>query len=336
MSTPPGKADVKLGTTLYSLTNEFWQRKFDFEGLIREVARRKLGPGLEIVGFQSIRGFPEVGDAFADRFRELIAETGLTPSCFGINADDLINRDRPMTRTESVGYHETQIRAAAKLGFPIARFQYAASPEVIERLAPLAERLNVKLGLEIHAPHTIHHPDVVAYREMYARVGSPFLGFIPDFGASARDVPLCYVAYFKWRGIQPEMISKALEVWHEDMEPFARRAKFLKWADENGKDEVAAVELSPIFGLFSRQPLENWLEIMPQVVHVHGKFYGVDDSGEDNSIDYDSILPLFVRGGYRGFISSEWEGHHVNDDDGFEMVARHQVMERRILAAVTT
>ncbi len=333
MTATPIKADVKLGTTLYSLTNEFHQRKFDFEGLVREVARRNLGPGLEIVGFQSIRGFPEIDDAFADRFRQLIDETGLELSCLAINADDLINRDRPMTRDESVGYHERQIKAASKLGFPVARFQYAASPEVIERLAPLAEKLNVKLGLEIHAPHTINHPDVIAYREMYARLASPYLGFIPDFGASARAVPHAYLDYFAWRGIAPDMIKVALEIWPEDMEPFARRAKFIKWAADHGKDEIAAVELAVVFGLFSRQRLENWLEIMPQVVHVHGKFYGIDASDEDNSIDYDSILPLFVRGGYRGYISSEWEGHHVNDKDGFEMIARHQAMERRILAA---
>lgn len=327
-------SEIKLGTTLYSLTNEFHQRRYGFEELVREVARRNLGPGLEIVGFQSIKGFPEVDDAFADRFKALIDETGLEPSCLGINADDLIDRDRSMTTEESVSYHERQIKSAAKLGFPVARFQYAATPAVIERLAPLAEKLEVKLGLEIHAPHTIDHPDVIAYREMYERVGSPYLGFIPDFGSSSRDVPKAYVDYFRWRGIDEELIAAALEIWHEDMEPFARRAKFVKWAADHGKDEIAAVEVAIVHGLFSRQPVENWLEIMPQVVHVHGKFFAVDESGEDASIDYGSILPLFVQGGYRGYISSEWEGHQVSDDDGFEKIARHQAMERRILDAV--
>lgn len=324
-------ADIKLGVTLYSLTNEYHQRQYSVEELIREVARRNLGPGLEIVGFQSIRGFPDVDDAFAERFKAVIEETGLTPSCLAINADALIDRDRPMTLDESVAYHERQVRAAAKLGFPVARFQYAASPEVIERVAPLAEKLEVKLGLEIHAPHSVDHPDVIAYREMYARVGSPYLGFIPDFGSSARTVPPAYVEYFKWRGIDPAMIEKALEIWHEDMEPFARRSKFLDWAKANGKDDVWAVELGIIFGLFSRMEPRKWLDIMPQVVHIHGKFYGIDDSGEDPSIDYAAILPVFVEGGYRGFISTEWEGHQVSDADGFEKVAQHHAMERRIL-----
>jgi hypothetical protein len=327
------QADIKLGVTLYSFTNEYYQRRYGVMDLIREVKRRDLGPGLEIVGFQSIRGFPEVDDRFAEEFKSVVAETGLNPSCLAINADMLIDRRKALTPDESLAFHERQIRAAAKLGFPAARFQYAATPEVIERLAPLAEKLEVKLGLEIHAPHTVDHPEVIAYREMYERVGSPYLGFIPDFGASARAVPKAYVDYFRWRGIGEDMIEKALEIWAEDMEPFARRSKFLDWAVGAGKDEVWAIDMSIIYGLFSRQPLRNWLEIMPRVVHVHGKFYGVGDDATDAAIDYEAILPIFVEGGSRGFISSEWEGHQITDDDGFAHVERHHAMERRILDA---
>jgi hypothetical protein len=87
-----------------------------------------------------------------------------------------------------------------------------------------------------------------------------------------------------------------------------------------------------VFGLFSRQPPRDWLEIMPQVVHVHGKFYGVGDDGRDAAIPYEEILPVFVEGGYRGYISSEWEGHQVSDDDGFAAIVKHHALERRVLA----
>lgn len=324
-------ADIKLGSTLYSFTNEYHSRQFDVFGLIDEVAKRGLGPGIEIVGFQSVRGFPKVEDAFADRIKMAIADAGLVPTCLAINADSMIDRDKPMTVDESVAYHEAQVRAAHKLGFPVARFQYAAMPEVIERVAPLAEKLQVKLGLEIHAPHSIDHPEVIAYREMYERVGSDYLGFIPDFGASARAVPKVYLDFFRWRGIGQDMIDMALEIWDDDMEPFARRTKFLDWTSTHGKDEVFAAELAIIFGLFSRQNLRNWLEIMPQVIHVHAKFYDINDEGEDLSIDYENILPIFVEGGYQGYFSSEWEGHQVTDDSGFAKVERHHAMEKRIL-----
>lgn len=322
---------IKLGSTLYAFTNEFHQRRYDFEGLIREVAARKLGPGLEIVGFQSLRGFPDVTDEQAARFKDLIAETGLTPSCLGINADMYLKPDYMRSHAESVEYHARQIRSAGKLGFPLVRYQYAAGPAVIRELAPLAQDVNVKLGLEIHAPHTVHHPEVLAYREMYAQVNSPYLGFIPDFGASARTIPPIYLQYFRSRKVPEAVIDYAVALWKEDSDPFAKRPKFLAWAANAGIEETLAVEVPIVFGLFSRQPLTNWLEIMPQVIHIHGKFYGVDESGEDPSIDYEGNMKVFMDGGYRGFISSEWEGHQVSDEGGFEKVARHHEMLRRIL-----
>jgi Xylose isomerase-like TIM barrel len=325
------KADIRLGTTLYSLTNEYHSRRYDFAALIREVAKRKLGPGLEVVGFQSFRNFPQVSAADADQFKALVEETGLELTCLGMNADRWIDRDREMTPDESYQYQLVQVETAAKLGFPLVRFQWGAGPEVIERLAPTAERLNVKLALEIHAPHHVQHPEVLAYREMYERVGSPFLGFIPDFGASAKTVPEAYLKYFRWRGIPQEVISAALDIWHEAGDPFARRVKFIELGERHHWDKVGVIELSIIFGLFSRQPASAWMEIMPRTYHVHGKFYSIGEDGLDPAIPYEDILPVFVKGGYRGYISSEWEGHQVSDDDGFEALTRHHALERRLL-----
>src|SRR6187431_591914 len=68
---------LRLGTTLFSLTNEFHSLEYTFDELIAKVGALGLGPGLEVIGFQSIRGFPEVSEKFADRFKELLAEHGL-------------------------------------------------------------------------------------------------------------------------------------------------------------------------------------------------------------------------------------------------------------------
>ncbi len=326
------RSDIRLGTTIYSLTNEYHSRRYSFEALVEKVAELGIGPGLEVVGFQSFRDFPHVSDETAARFRELVERTGLVPTCLGINADVFRDRRREMTMHESVEYHLVQLEAAAKLGFPVARYQWLAGPEVIRRLAPDAERLGVKLGLEIHAPQHADHPDVLAYREMYAKVGSPYLGFIPDFGASARAIPEAYFSYFRWRGIGEAAIELAVSIWNEEGDMFARRKRFFDIGAERGWDQVWLAELSIVFGLFSRAAPRSWLDIMPQVVHVHGKFYGVGEDGHDPAISYEEILPVFVAGGYRGYISSEWEGHQVSDDDGFSHIVRHHAMERRILA----
>ena len=334
MQKPP--QGLRLGTTLYSLTTEFHGRQYSFEQLIRKVAAENLGPGLEVVGFQSIRGFPMVTDDFAAKFAGLVAETGLELSCLGVNADVFIDPDRAMTEDESVAYHEPQIHAAAKLGFPVARYQYLAGPEVIRRLVPLAEKLGVKLALEIHAPHHVQHPDVLAYREMYEKVRSPFLGFIPDFGACTRRVPPSFIEYFRNDVCVPENdIALALEAWNGEGDVYRRRDAFISEARAKGVSEHFISELSPIFGLFGRQAPEAWSEIMHQVVHIHGKFFDFDRAGDEVTVDYKRALPLFVQGGFNGYMSSEYEGHMFTDSDAFDKLRRHHSMARRILATLT-
>ncbi len=184
------KQKFKLGTTLFSFTNEYWSREFTFEQLVRKVGELNLGPGLEVIGFQSIRGFPEVSDDFAARFRDLVAEYKLELSSLAVNVDVWARRGgAPLSVDETVAYLDPQIRAAKKLGFPVARSQLAATLEVVERLLPLVEKLGLSIGPELHAPWTIDSPAIVACRELYARLRSPLLGFIPDFGFCAKAWP---------------------------------------------------------------------------------------------------------------------------------------------------
>jgi sugar phosphate isomerase/epimerase len=326
-------SQLKFGTTLYALTNEFLSRRYTFEQLLEETSARHTGPGLEVVGFQSIRGFPVITDEFADHFKRLVEKYQLTPTSLAINADQEIRRGKAMSVDEMVAYHEPQIRAAAKLGFPVARYQYGAGPEVIRRLAPLAEKLNVRLGLEIHAPQHANHPDVLKFREMYAKVNSPYLGWIPDFSSTAKTVPPSFLAHFRDRGVAEALIQLAMEVWHGAGDAQTRMGQYKERARAAGANEIHLNELSLIFPMFGHEDPRGWLELMPAVVHIHGKFFGFDAAGREEAIDYATLLPLFRDSGYEGYMSSEWEGHMYSDADAFEMIERHQAMCRRILAA---
>lgn len=327
---------LRLGTTLYSLTDEFHDRKYTFEELIRKVSKDNLGPGLEVVGFQSIRGFPKIEEQFADQFKKLIDETGLVPSCLSINADLLIDPDRPMTDDESVHYHALQIEAAAKLGFPVVRYQFPAGTEVIRRLVPIAEKFGVKLGLEIHAPHHVHHPVILAYREMYEKINSPFLGFIPDMGASASTVPPGFFDAEMNRGVSSALIELAKSYWHDDQgDPFERQAKFKTRAEELKFTPSHINNLLIIFNVFGKQDPSLWAEIIPQSVHIHGKFFDFDENGNEVAIDYKTIIPVFVKNGYNGFMSSEYEGNMWTDADGFNKLHDHHKLLNRILSNIS-
>ena len=92
-------AGPMLGTTLFSFTNPFHARTHSFEDLLRKVAELGTGPGIEIIGFQ-VRGFPQVSDEFAARFRDLVAELNLKPTSLAINADVAIRRGKLMDDDE--------------------------------------------------------------------------------------------------------------------------------------------------------------------------------------------------------------------------------------------
>lgn len=326
-------SQLRLGSTLYAYTNEFGSRQFDFDGLLAETARRGLGPDVEVIGFQSFRGFPYLDDASIDHFLGQMDELALRPSCLGINADQEIRRGQVASEAEMVGYHEPQMRLAARLGFPVVRYQYGAGPEVIRQLAPLAEDLGLKLGLEIHAPQHANHPDVLAYREMYAQANSRALGWIPDFSSTASRVPPSYLESLRQRGVPDALIDLAVEIWNGEGDAQGRMMDYRARAEAGGWSPQHIGSLLLIFPMFGKADPASWAELMDDVVHIHGKFWGFDAQGKEEAIDYGAILPLFRNAGYAGTMSSEWEGHLYSDADAFGLVKRHQEMCRAILAA---
>lgn len=327
-----GRKGPQTGATLYAYTNEFLTRRYDVEGLLREVASRGQGPGIEMIGFQSIRTFPEVDDAFVDHFQSLVAELGLTPTSLAINSDRFLRPGQPIGDDELVEYHKRQMRSAAKLGFPVVRYQFATPPDLVHRLAPFAEELGIVMGLEVHAPAHANHPLVLAYREVYDELDSPALGWIPDFGGTAARIPSSMLDAARERGVSESLIDLLLDIWPQAGPPPERAGRLREAALRNGHSPEHIQAVSLAFFILSNADPKSWAELVDRTVHIHGKFYGVDAQGHEEAIDYDTILPIFRDGGYNGSMCSEWEGHAYCTADAFEMVAAHQAMCNRILA----
>ena len=57
-----------------------------------------------------------------------------------------------------------------------------------------------------------------------------------------------------------------------------------------------------------------------------------DAEGNETTVPYEELLPVFVEGGYSGFMSSEWEGHMYSRGSGIEAVQKHHALCRKILA----
>ena len=72
-------------------------------------------------------------------------------------------------------------------------------------------------------------------------------------------------------------------------------------------------------------------DLMPYVVHVHAKFWDMTDELTDPHVPYDAVVRALVDGGYRGSLSSEYEGprdlYRASD-----MLRRQQAMLRGLVA----
>lgn len=323
----------RLGTTLFSLTLEQRQPGRDLRSLIGEVAARDLGPGLEMVAFQSLRGWPHLDEAAAREVRGTIDDSGLTPSCLAVNLDLALYPGRLLSDDEAFEYIAVQLRGAAALGFPAVRVGIESGPPVLSRLLPLAEQLGVKIGVEIHAPMTIDAPPVAALKELFTRLDTEWLGFIPDFSASMRAVPSAVDDAHRSAGIAPELTALAKEVWGEPGPTMAKFPELERRAAELGATPPKIGNIKMIFTMHGRMAPERWADFFPHVIHVHGKFYGVAD-GEDQSIDYPAIGRVLREQGYTGFISSEYEAHvYTARHSAFDQVRAHHDMLKRLFEA---
>jgi sugar phosphate isomerase/epimerase len=303
-----------LGVTLFSFINEWQQRRFTLEQLVAKVAELELGPGIEAVGFQSFRDFPRISDAFAERWRELLARYSLTPTCLGGDIDIGRVRGRVMSQGEMASEVELQIEAARKLGFPVLRVQEFVGPEVLMRVVPAAERADVQVVCELYAPLTPSSPEVVRLRECFDRANSPYLGFMPDFSCSMVAVPAGHWDNLRRAGAPELLIEQIATIWRSDETADAKYLAVAEVGAQFGADARLMGAINPTVTLFGHMPVDAWREILPYVRHIHGKFYAIDEQGHEPSVPYPQLMTMLKETGYSSSISAEWGGSMFTEE----------------------
>lgn len=329
------KGNIKLATSLFSYAYEWNSGAYTFEDVIAKTRELDLGTGLEVIGFQSFKGFPYITDKQVSELKNLLDKYEFEPVCLDANIDVAIRRHQYLTVDETVEYIKPQIDAAQRLGFPILRVQMTAKPEVIGKLVSYAEKANVKLGMELHTPYSVDHPSVLELRELYEKVNSPYLGFVPDMGTCMRSIPDALLTSFKEVGVTDEMIEITKEVWQKDIAPPTKFGELFERMSALGATPPQIGRLNMAFAMNGRQPIEMWKEIIPRTIHLHGKFYGFDANGDEPSIDYEAIFRVFTDEGYNGYIASEYEGSAFNDEfSAFDQVAKQHALFKKILKKI--
>ena len=272
-------------------------------------------------------------------WRDAFDRHGFVPSSFGCNLDMGRRRDRDMTPDEEYEVTVTQFRSAHALGFPLVRIQ-SAKPELIRRLLPVAEELDLTMGWELHAPLGPNSPKVLEIRETYAEIDSPRLGFVADFSSTMHNMSPTILRKLGRMGLGREELARLQEIWATDADINARHGEFVEYLHSRGIAPESLGSFARLaFNMHGHVDPAEWADIMPQIKHVHAKFYDIDEHGDEPAIDYRGIVREFVRGGYTGFFSSEWEGHAFADLDEADPVdlvrKQHDLLRRSITAALS-
>lgn len=338
---PPATEDdpFQLGLTLYSASAEFRAGWYDFDGLLDRVADLGIGPGIEIVASQVLPEYPVVTDDFARTWRAAFDRHGFDASSFGANLDMGRRRDRDMTSDEEFEFSALMFEGAKKLGFPLVRIQ-SAKPELLGRLLPLAERDNLKLAYEIHAPMGPNADAIMKVRETYAELDSPLLGFVADFSSTMHAMSPTLLRAVRRAGLDDEAVAELQRIWATDAPMRERQEEFIGYLRGRDFDPARLGAFAHLaFNMHGHVEPREWADIMPQILHVHAKFYDIDESGQEPAIDYPEHVRVFVENGYRGYWSSEWEGHafaELGEVDPLLLVRRQHDLIRSTMRSLQT
>lgn len=317
---------IKLGVSLFSFTGEFISNEWSLEDCLRTVS--ELGvEGFELVGSQMLRTYPYVTDDYLKYFNNLCAKHNVKILSYGANMDRGMRADRDLTNDEMLARTVNDIKTAWKLGCRLMRVQYMIPPEVMARLAPYAEEYDVRLGVEIHNPETPSTAAIRRYIEVFERVGSHHLGFVPDFGSFATRPNKGSIDFALAMGASRQALDYAIECCYDKVPQREARAGMLKLnADPFA---MGAFEDMYAFLTFYREPDYAGLRsILPWVQYFHGKFHHIDENLVEASIPYPELIELIQASGFTGSIVSEYEGH----GETLTMVKRHLELERKLLA----
>jgi hypothetical protein len=208
----------------------------------------------------------------------------------------------------------------------------------MEALLPVAERHGVTLALEVHAHQHGRHELILALRDRFEQLGSPLLGFTADWGATVSGFAPSLLEAYRRRGAGEELLQAVTALWNQTYQegpPNTEKAHgdrfgaFIALAHRYGRPDLGIDFAINGTGLFGPAPVDTWREIAPWIRHCHGKFFGIDEQGEEPSVPVRDLIALLVDIGYTGAISSEYEGWHWNYwQSPFDIIRGEQAVQR--------
>ncbi|WP_072523728.1 sugar phosphate isomerase/epimerase family protein [Clostridium sp. Marseille-P3244] len=314
--------DIKIGCSIYSFTYFYDLRLMDLEDLLK-TAHEMGYEGIEIVVAQMAPEYPNITDEWIKNFRELLDKYQLHLVSWSAYIDMGLRADRDLTDEEIREHTRRDLILAKKAGADLVRTQHAIKPENFRAMLPLCKQLDMKLCIEMHAPH---HPDVPVWQEYLKIMAEPesegYLGVVPDFSIFQYAPHKQMIENYLRDGFRQDKLDKVIELNKKEMS-----------ADEIiAADEFTDYEKTVIRDIVdhyqSPAKLEDLKKLIPYAPYIHGKFHYLDENCHNPCIPYERIIPMVKELGFHGYIASEYEGW---DADAMEQLKRYVTLLNRLL-----
>lgn len=346
---------IKRGVSLYSYQQAQFFKQLDWKGQVREVREGLHTDGIEIINEALIPHYPFPSEEFIYDWRSYLARYDMKAVTMDVYLDVHQFRDHVMTHREAAEHLKNDIVLAAKMGFQNVRALILCPADVIEMALPTAEKYNVKIGKEIHAPWPIKPGTVAKAKKGMAasvdsraveeiidlaqRTGSKHVGLVPDFGIFQDRPSEVAIAYIR----RHAAIQEAVDFVLENSRNYSHDEMLTVIEEKYPGHGIPTPDIERLYLHESSAKPEDLKDIIPYIVSIHGKFYNMTEiPGEpghyqDLCIDYTKPMKVLLENGFNGYIDSEYEGQRDQQDRGIEdlpdeveQVRRHHEMLKRL------
>ncbi len=320
---------IKRGVTIYSFKELVTRGEMTWDQCIGAMSNMGVA-GIELLGQLFFRNCPDVNKEDTAKWNELMWKYGTKTVAHDFFVDKTMFKNRSLTRREAVDIVKRHIQFASAINCPIIRIGGTFDPELFREAAPICEEYGVKMGVEIHnGSSSWILPGIQKTIDIIRQIDTPYLGIIPDMSMFVKHIreSTYFVRGARQSGVDPDLIEFMKQAYENESNDSyrARCDEMLKYKSDSKEASFIAQCRRTEY----HDP-RLLLEHMPYIIHIHGKFWEMDENCEETSIDYPNILPVLAEGGYSGYISSEYEGPEV-EGDPFEPLRRYQKMLDRYI-----
>lgn len=327
---------IEQAVSCYGYTQQFIERDdWTIDTIFERIAAKGVSK-VELVGAQNFQQYPTPRADEVTAVLRAGEKHGIEVYSYGGYVDLGRITGYRMTREDILSDIRLDIMTARKLGASILRAT-GFGPDLAPAVNDLGEEYGVKIGFEIHAPHTPADPTTLAFMEAIEKHQLGSFGLVPDFGMFIERPTEIAVARYVGLGAKRENLDWIIANRHNGMTE-EEMWEHVRSTMDGGEGERIAI--SEWFGYLSFAPaqLEHFSDMVPFVNYVHGKFYHLelDEKGEvfEPTIPYERALRILAEGGFRGVFTTEYEGHAFYLDDADEQIERHLTMGAAILSAL--